>query len=271
MVEKRIVVKVGTSTITNEQGAIDFRAIDALCKVLSGVQNEGYEVVLVSSGAIAVGANKIGLKEKPKELRMKQAAAAVGQCELMHIYDKFFSEYNKVVAQILFNAEDIEYNEKRDNLANTLGALLENGIIPIINENDSVSYTEIESDKKIFGDNDTLSAVVTVFCDAERLILLSDIEGLYDGDPRKNKNAKLIHKVEIIDDDILAAASGAGSKRGTGGMSTKLMAAQITRHAYNLRQKSGKNIRYFRRKRSGDYVCGQVIMRNKKTLRKKRF
>ncbi len=227
MVKKRLVIKVGTSTITNEHGAIDFRAIDNLVKVISGVESSGYEVILVSSGAIAVGANKMRLKERPRELRMKQAAAAVGQCELMHIYDKFFSEYSKTIAQILFSAQDIDEPEKRQNLANTLEALLENGIIPIINENDSISSAEIESAAKVFGDNDTLSAVVTVFCDASALILLSDIEGLYDCDPRKDPNAKLISRVDKIDDDLRSIASGAGSARGTGGMITKLNAAKI--------------------------------------------
>lgn len=227
MIKNRIAVKVGTSTITNEQGAIDYRAIDNLCKVLSAVENSGNEVVLISSGAIAVGANKMRLKERPRQLRMKQAAAAVGQCELMHIYDKFFGEYDKTVAQILLNAEDIDVAEKRRNLTNTLGALLESGVIPIINENDSVSYAEIESETKVFGDNDTLSAIVANFCDASTLILLSDIEGLYNCDPRKDANAKLITRVDKIDDDLRALASGAGSSRGTGGMVTKLNAAQI--------------------------------------------
>lgn len=227
MIKNRIVVKVGTSTITNESGAIDFRAIDNLCKVLAGVENNGYEVVLVSSGAIAVGANKMRLSKRPRDLKMKQAAAAVGQCELMHIYDKFFSEYNKIVAQILFNAEDIEDVKRRENLTNTLNTLLKNGILPIINENDSVSYAEIESDKKVFGDNDTLSAIVAGFCEASKLILLSDIEGLYDKDPRQNNDAKLIERVEKIDDDLRNTASGAGSNRGTGGMITKLSAAEI--------------------------------------------
>lgn len=242
MIENRIVVKVGTSTITNEHGAIDYRSIDNLVKIISGLENLGYEVILVSSGAIAVGSNKMRLSERPKELRMKQAAAAVGQCELMHIYDKFFSEYGKTIAQILFSAQDIEEDERRNNLANTLSALLENGIIPIINENDSVSSAEIESDAKVFGDNDSLSAVVAVFCDASALILLSDIEGLYDSDPRKNPDAKLIRRVEKIDDALLSIASGAGSARGTGGMITKLNAAKIvTAEGINMFITHGQN------------------------------
>ena len=232
--KKRIVVKVGTSTITNEDGKIDIRALDNLAKVLLGIQNSGYNVVLVSSGAIAVGANKMRLTERPKELRMKQAAAAVGQCELMHLYDKLFSEYGQMVAQILFSADDIMDSVKKENLANTFDALIENGIIPIINENDSISYKEIETEKKLFGDNDTLSAVVAVFCNAAKLVILSDIEGLYDGDPGKNPDAKLISRVENID-EIRSLASGSGSNRGTGGMITKLDAAELaTSHGIDM-------------------------------------
>ncbi len=224
----RIVVKVGTSTLTHENGGINIKTIDKLCQVLSSVRNSGYEVILVSSGAISVGVNKMRLAERPKELRLKQAAAAVGQCELMHMYDKMFSEYGSMVAQILLTSEDFGVEEKRQNLRNTFSALLENGIIPIVNENDSVSYTEIESEKKIFGDNDTLSAVVAVMCGADKLIILSDIEGLYDANPRVYPSAKLIHTVENIDDSIIALANGAGTSRGTGGMVTKLEAAKFT-------------------------------------------
>ncbi len=223
----RIVVKVGTSTLTHENGGINIKTIDKLCQVLSSVRNSGYEVILVSSGAIAVGVNKMRLAERPKELKLKQAAAAVGQCELMHLYDKMFSEYGSMVAQILLTSEDFGVEEKRANLRNTFSALLENGIIPIVNENDSVSYTEIESEKKIFGDNDTLSAVVAVMCGADKLIILSDIEGLYDANPRVYPGAKLIHTVENIDDSVTALANGAGTARGTGGMVTKLEAAKF--------------------------------------------
>ena len=160
MNKKIITVKVGTSTITNENGSINLRVLDRLCRVLSEIESMGYQVVLVSSGAIAVGVNKMRLSHKPQELPLKQAAAAVGQCELMHLYDKLFGEYGKMVAQILFTSEDLAEEKKRENLSNTLTALLANGIIPIINENDSISSAEIESDKKIFGDNDMLSALV---------------------------------------------------------------------------------------------------------------
>ncbi len=225
--QNRIVVKVGTSTLTNENGKTDLRAFDRLVLVLSDVQNMGYEVVLVSSGAIAVGANKMNAKERPTSLRMKQAAAAVGQCSIMHLYDKFFEDYDKTIAQILLNADDIEQEEKKENLTNTFNALLETGIIPVVNENDSVSYTEIESEERLFGDNDMLSAVVAILCKAKRLIILSDIDGLYDSDPRLNQNAKLLPQIDTIDEEVYSLAGGAGSRRGTGGMKTKLRAASL--------------------------------------------
>lgn len=225
--QNRIVVKVGTSTLTNESGKTDLRAFDRLALVLSDVQNMGYEVVLVSSGAIAVGANKMNAKERPTSLRMKQAAAAVGQCSIMHLYDKFFEDYDKTIAQILLNADDIEQEEKKENLTNTFNALLETGIIPVVNENDSVSYTEIESEERLFGDNDMLSAVVAILCKAKRLIILSDIDGFYDSDPRLNQNAKLLPQIDTIDEKVYSLAGGAGSRRGTGGMKTKLRAASL--------------------------------------------
>ena len=164
--QNRIVVKVGTSTLTNEMGHSDLRSFDRLACVLSDIQNMGYEIILVSSGAIAVGTNKLNMKERPSSMRMKQAAAAVGQCSIVFLYDKFFKDYDKTVAQILLNAEDIKQEEKEENLTNTFNALLEMGIIPVVNENDSVSYTEIESEDRLFGDNDMLSAVVAVLCRA---------------------------------------------------------------------------------------------------------
>ena len=192
----RIVVKVGTSTLTNDAGKSDLRTTDRLVCVLSDIQNMGYEVVLVSSGAIAVGRNKLNMTSKPDSMRMKQAAAAVGQCSLMYLYDKFFGDYDKTVAQILLNAEDIEQEEKKENLINTFNALLEMGVIPIVNENDSVSYKEIESEDRLFGDNDMLSAVVAVLCRARHLVILSDIDGFYDHDPRLYPNAKLIEQID---------------------------------------------------------------------------
>lgn len=223
----RIVVKVGTSTLTNELGGTDLRSFDSLARVISDIHNKGYEVILVSSGAIAVGSNKMGLKAKPSEMRMKQAAAAVGQCRIMFLYDKFFSDYDKTTAQILLNASDIGEEEKKDNLTNTFDALLENGIIPIVNENDSVSYTEIESEEKLFGDNDMLSAVTAALCRAGRLVIFSDINGLYDADPRLHPNARLIESVDFTDESVFSLAGGAGSRRGTGGMKTKLKAARL--------------------------------------------
>ena len=224
---KRIVVKVGTSTLTHDNGSVNIKEIDLLCRILSDLHNSGYEVVLVSSGAISVGVTKMRLPERPKEMRMKQAAASVGQCELMHLYDKLFGEYGNMVGQILLTEEDIESDYRRNNLKNTFSALIENGIIPIVNENDSVSHHQIESDKKVFGDNDTLSAIVAHLCEASKFIILSDIEGLYDANPKTHPDAKLIHRVEHIDESITCLAEGAGSYRGTGGMATKIHAAQI--------------------------------------------
>lgn len=226
-VQNRIVVKVGTSTLTHGGGTLNFRSFDRLARVLSDVQNLGWEIILVSSGAIAVGQSKLRLEERPTELRMKQAAAAVGQCELMHLYDKFFGEYNETVAQILLTGDDIQLPERKQNLINTFDALLEMRIIPIVNENDSVSYTEIESEYKIFGDNDTLSAIVAVLCRARMLVLLSDIDGLYESDPKVNPNARLVREIRVLDDSIRSLAGGAGSARGTGGMITKLDAAGL--------------------------------------------
>ena len=225
--KRRIVVKVGTSTLTNELGKSNLRIMDELALTLSDIQNMGSEIVLVSSGAIAVGANKMRLKERPSSMRMKQAAAAVGQCENMFLYDKFFGYYDKTVAQILLNAEDIQQEEKKENLSNTFEALIENGIIPIVNENDSVSYSEIESEDKLFGDTDMLSAVVAVLCRADMLVILSDIDGFYNKDPRFYKDAELISRIEKIDEEVYRLAGGAGARRGTGGMRTKLQAAEL--------------------------------------------
>jgi len=224
---KRIAVKVGTSTLTHANSSLNFRSMERLVRVLSDLKNMGHDIILVSSGAIAVGVQKLRLPGRPTELRLKQAAAAVGQCELMHLYDKFFSEYNVTVGQILLTREDIERPTIKENLLNTLHAILELDAIPVINENDSVSHEEIESKDHIFGDNDTLSAIVAEMCGADTLVLLSDIEGMYEEDPRDNPNAKLIPEVRILDDSIRAKAMGAGTGRGVGGMITKLQAAEI--------------------------------------------
>lgn len=223
----RVVVKVGTSTLLHSGGGVDLREMDGLCRVLSDLKNMGNRVILVSSGAIGVGAGKLGLKSRPTDLRGKQAAAAVGQCELMHLYDKFFGEYGQTVAQILLTDEDVEDPVRSGHLAGTFDALLELGCIPVVNENDSVSSTEIETgQKKVLGDNDTLSAIVAGLCGADLLILLSDIDGLYDGDPKRNPDARLLHRVEAITPDIEALATGGGTQWGTGGMATKLTAAK---------------------------------------------
>ena len=249
LVQNRIVVKVGTSSLTNDIGNTNLRSFDKLALVLSDVANMGYQVILVSSGAIAVGTSKMGLKTKPESMRMKQAAAAVGQCQNMFLYDKFFSEYGHTIAQILLNASDIEQEEKKENLTNTFEALLENGIIPIVNENDSVSYTEIESKDRLFGDNDMLSAVVAVMLSAvvavlvraEKLVIFSDIDGLYEADPRFNPQAKLIRRIDQIDESLYELAGGAGSRRGTGGMKTKLQAAELaTRQGIDVTICNGK-------------------------------
>ncbi len=227
MEKKRLVVKVGTSTLLREGGGVNLREMDALARVLSDLKNMGHQVILVSSGAIGVGAGKLGLNERPTELRFKQAAAAAGQCELMHLYDKFFAEYGQTVAQILLTGEDVEHPVRAEHLTGTFEALLELGCIPVVNENDSVSAAEIETgQRKVLGDNDTLSAIVAGLCRADLLVLLSDIDGLYDADPRKDRSAKLIHRVEAITPEIEALAGGGGTKWGTGGMYTKLTAAK---------------------------------------------
>ena len=222
----RIVIKVGTSTLAHATGRINIRRVEQLCKVMSDLKNAGHEIVLVSSGAIGMGVGKLGLKERPADMATKQAAAAVGQCELMYTYDKLFEEYRHTVAQILLTGDDLNDEKRRGNFHQTLFRLLELGALPIINENDTVSTEEIG-----IGDNDTLGAIVAVNAGADLLVLLSDIDGLYDADPHTHPQAKLIPLVNELDDTVLALAGGAGSKLGTGGMATKLHAAQITTDA----------------------------------------
>lgn len=218
----RVVVKVGTSTLAHPTGLLNIRRVEELCRVLSDLKNAGHEIILVSSGAIGMGIGKLSLKSRPSDTPTKQAAAAVGQCELMYTYDKLFSEYRHNVAQILLTASDIEQPERRQNFHNTLTRLLELHVLPVINENDTVATEEIN-----IGDNDTLSAVVAANIQADLLILLSDIDGLYDADPHQCPDAKTIHTVSEITDQILALGGGSGSMLGTGGMATKLHAAQI--------------------------------------------
>lgn len=229
---ERIVVKVGTSTLTRESGAPNLRRMEHLARILSDLRGEGHDIILVFSGAIAAGTARLGLGERPRELRMKQAAAAVGQCRMMHIFDRFFSEYNQTTAQILLTEDDVEDSPRAEHLKGTFSTLLEMGVIPVVNENDSVSSAEIETGRhKTLGDNDTLSAIVARLCQADLLILLSDIDGLYNADPRNNPEAELLHRVESLTPEILAMAGGAGSWRGTGGMATKLSAARIAMDA----------------------------------------
>ena len=218
---RRIVVKVGSSTLTHPQGGLHFQKIDQLAMVLSDIKNSGKDVILVSSGAVSAGVAKLQMRHRPTLMKEKQAAASVGQSELMFIYDKFFSQYGQTIAQLLLT-KTITHNETlRINAVNTLETLLSYGVIPIVNENDSVATDEIA-----YGDNDTLSAVTAYLTNADLLILLSDIDGLYDDNPTLHPNAKLIPVVNHISEEIQAMAKGAGSKHGTGGMVTKLYAAQ---------------------------------------------
>ena len=222
---KRIVIKVGTSTLTYETGLVNIRRVEKLIKVMSDLANSGKELVFVTSGAIGVGAGKLGLSERPMDTPGRQAAAAVGQSELMQIYDTHFLLYNHVVAQVLLTKDVIDDEHRRQNVVNTMNRLFELKAIPIINENDTVSVDELEGEK--IGDNDTLSAIVAQLIHADALVLMTDIDGLYDDNPRTNPNASLIPLVTHIDDELEAVASGSGSNRGTGGMSTKLSAAKI--------------------------------------------
>ena len=222
----RVVVKIGTSTLAHETGLLNIRRVEELCRVLSDLKNSGHEVILVSSGAIGMGAGKLSLKERPRDIPTKQAAAAVGQCELMYTYDKLFQNYNHTVAQLLLTGSDFRHDDRYHNFQNTMMRILELGVLPIINENDTIATEEIK-----VGDNDTLSAMVAVSVGAERLVLLSDIDGLYTADPHKCLDAELIHEVRELSPEILALAGGEGSTLGTGGMKTKLHAAEICMNA----------------------------------------
>jgi len=218
----RIVIKVGTSTLAHSTGRINIRRVEELCKVMSDLKNSGHELIFVSSGAIGMGVGKLNLKQRPEDIPTKQAAAAVGQCELMYTYDKLFSEYNHTVAQILLTGYDVKNEESHAHFCNTLSRLLELGVLPVINENDTVATEEI-----VIGDNDTLAAIVAESSKADLLILLSDIDGLYTADPHRDEDAKLISVVEKIDENILSLGGKAASGLGTGGMATKISAARI--------------------------------------------
>ena len=226
----RIVVKVGTSTLAHATGRLNIQRMERLCRVLSDLKNAGHEIILVSSGAIGMGVGKLNLPGRPADMPSKQAAAAVGQCELMYTYDKQFTEYSHTVAQLLLTGEDIKSEQRSRNVRNTLSRLLELGALPIINENDAVATDEIGVENTI-GENDTLSAIVAAAIDADLLVLLSDIDGLYDSDPHQNPNARIIPTVENVDDHIYALAGGTGSALGSGGMVTKLNAAVIATSA----------------------------------------
>ncbi len=222
---KRIVIKVGTSTITHKTGKINLRQIDGIAKTLTDLMNSGKEVVLVTSGAGAVGRSKMKMTERPKEICVKQAVAAIGQCELMYIYDKAFSEFGQTTAQILLTKDIVDDAKSKENVINTFETLIKMGVIPIVNENDTVSYDEIE-----FGDNDSLSAVVATLIEADTLVLLSDVDGLYSKNPSE-EGAKLIPVVYKIDDHIRGIAGGSSSAVGTGGMITKIHAGEIANNA----------------------------------------
>ena len=224
---KRAVIKVGTSTLTYEGGRLNIRRIEKLVKTIADIRNSGIEVVLVSSGAIGVGMGKAGITKRPDCPREKQALAAIGQCELMNFYGSMFENYSHTVAQILLTKDVVDKEQMRANAKNTFEMLFTLNAIPIVNENDTVSTEQIE-----FGDNDTLSAIVAELVEADLLVLLSDIDGLYDKDPHKNDDAKIIEQVDIIDDNIRALAGGTGTSRGTGGMVTKIAAAEIATGAH---------------------------------------
>lgn len=227
----RIVVKVGTSTLAHSTGRLNIRRVEELVKVLSDLKNGGHEMILVSSGAIGMGVGKLNLPGgKPGDMPTKQAAAAVGQCELMYTYDRLFTQYNHTVAQILLTGEDVEDPERRQNFENTMYRLLELGALPVINENDTIATAEIK-----VGDNDTLGAIVACCVKADLLVLLSDIEGLYTADPHQNPDARLIPTVSEVTPEIEGLAGGKGSALATGGMATKLRAAKMaTAHGCDM-------------------------------------
>lgn len=218
----RIVVKVGTSTLAYATGCLNIRHAELLVKTLSDLKNAGHEIILVSSGAIGMGVGRLSLKEKPQDMPTKQAAASVGQCELMYTYDRLFGEYNHTVGQILLTGADFSHADRKQNFENTLERLLELGVIPVVNENDTIATDEIS-----VGDNDTLAAMAACNANAQLLVLLSDIDGLYTKDPHKNQDAQLIPLVTEITPEIMQLADGEGSGLGTGGMITKISAARI--------------------------------------------
>ncbi|MBR0141626.1 MAG: glutamate 5-kinase [Ruminococcus sp.] len=226
--KKRIVIKLGTSTLAHKTGKLNIRRMTNLVRVISDLHNSGREIIMVSSGAVGLGAGKLGLSEKPKETKIKQAVAAIGQCELMHVYDDMFAKYSVTVAQILLTKTIINDSNHCRNFMNTVDTLVSMGVIPIVNENDTIAIDELELE---IGENDSLSALVADLSGADLLLILSDIDCLYTDDPRSNPDAQPIRYVEKITPEIEAAAGGAGTSFGTGGMSTKINAAKIAANA----------------------------------------
>lgn len=233
----RVVVKVGTTTLTYPNGRLNLQRIEKLCMVLSDLCNQGKEMILVTSGAIAVGADRLGLPERPRDTRGKQAASAVGQAMLMQIYQQFFSRYNQQIAQILLTRDVVENDERKENARNTLFTLLSMGVIPLVNENDSVSTDELG-----FSENDTLSAYVSIITESGLLIMLSDIDGLYEADPKINPKARIFHEIEDITEEVESLAGCSSTKLGTGGMISKIAAARLaTGHGTDTLIASGED------------------------------
>ncbi len=226
--KKRIVIKLGTSTLAHKTGKLNIRRMTNLVRVISDLHNSGREIIMVSSGAVGLGAGKLGLPEKPKDTKMKQAVAAIGQCELMHVYDDMFAKYSVTVGQILLTKTIINNPSHCENFKNTVETLVQMGVIPIVNENDTIAIDELELE---IGENDSLSALVAELSGADLLLILSDIDGLYDDDPRSNPDAKPVYVVDKVTPEIEAMAGGAGTSLGTGGMSTKINAAKIATEA----------------------------------------
>jgi len=226
--KQRIVIKLGTSTLAHKTGKLNIRRMTNLVRVIADLHNSGRDIIIVSSGAQGLGSGKLGLREKPKDIRMKQAVAAIGQCELMHIYDNMFERYSITVAQILLTKMIIDNPNHCSNFKNTIESHVSLGVIPIVNENDALAIDELELE---IGENDSLSALVAELSGADLLLILSDIDALYDDDPRSNPDAKPISLVEKITPEIEAMAGGAGTSLGTGGMSTKITAAKIATNA----------------------------------------
>ncbi|MBQ2766206.1 MAG: glutamate 5-kinase [Clostridia bacterium] len=246
----RIVVKIGSNTLTHASGRLDLRRMELLVRILSDFKNYGHEVILVSSGAVAAGIARLGLGRRPETTEEKQALAAIGQAELMQVYENFFATYGHTVGQLLMTKDIIDNDIRRTHAENTFRELLKLGCVPIVNENDPISTEELK-----FGGNDTLSAYVALVCGADILINLSDIDGLYDCDPKKNPDAKLIDRVDEINDTVISYAGGAGSERGTGGMITKIKAAQIVTEAgIPMLIVNGKNPEVLYRISDGEHI-----------------